>query len=134
MPAEVVKTYITEYFHGKRIDPSVLEHGKSISSDAKHNELSEEQRMNSLLLIKMRSLKSSPSLLVSGWTGFNIILRKNVVVIESEITYFDTLDYSATYIKTAYEVRCRGREIKQRFLLASVLCVFDHAFYAKLLK
>ena len=60
----------------------------------------------------MRSLKTSPTLLVPGWTGFNIIIRKDVVVIESKITYLDILDAPATEIKTAYEVLCRGLEIK----------------------
>ena len=34
----------------------------------------------------------SPALLVPGWTGFNITIRKNVDVIESKITYLDRLE------------------------------------------
>ena len=40
----------------------------------------------------MSSVKTSPALLVPGWTGFNILIRKNVVVIGSKITYLDRLD------------------------------------------
>ena len=79
----------------------------------------------------MRSLKTSPSLLVPGWTGFNILIRKDVVVIESKITYLDTLDSPATDLKTSYEVLCRALEIKDCLKLKSVLGVFDQAFYAK---
>ena len=50
---------------------------------------------------------------------------------ESTIGYLDTLDSSATDIKTAYEVLCRGCEIRDRLQLECVVCVFDQAFYAK---
>lgn len=43
----------------------------------------------------------------------------------------DTLDSPATDLKTAYEVLCRGCEIKERLGLTAVVCVFDQAFYAK---
>ena len=81
--------------------------------------------------IALRCITTPPILLVPGWTGFNIVLRKNVVVLESKISYLDTLDSPATDIKTAYEVLCRACAIKERLGLESVLCVLDQAFYAK---
>ena len=54
-----------------------------------------------------------------------------VVVVESTITYLDTIDSSATDLKTAYEVLSPGCEIKDRIQLNAVVCVFDQAFYAK---
>ncbi|CAB3994854.1 Hypothetical predicted protein [Paramuricea clavata] len=47
------------------------------------------------------------------------------------LEYLDTLDSPATDLKTAYEVLCRGREIKNKLQLNAVACVFDQAFYAK---
>lgn len=66
-----------------------------------------------------------------GWTGFNIKVRDRVVVMESTISYLDTIDSPATDLKTAYEVLSRGCEIKDRLQLNAVVCVFDQAFYAK---
>lgn len=65
------------------------------------------------------------------WTGFNIKVRDRVVVVESTISYLDTIDSPATDLKTAYEVLSRGCEIKDRMQLNAVVCVFDQAFYAK---
>ena len=131
MPDEKVNFDVPEYFHGKRIGPGVLQYLKGIKSSTVYENLSESQRINFLTWIALRSLRTDLSLLVHGWTGFNIILRRDVVVIESKITYLDTLDSSATNIKRAYEVLCRRLEIKQRLNLKSVLCVFDQDFYAK---
>ena len=87
--------------------------------------------MHYLVWLEVRKLKTHPSLLVPGWTGFNIKVRGNVVVVESTIGYLDTLDSPATDLKTAYEVLSRGCEIRDRLQLKAVACVFDQAFYAK---
>ncbi|CAB3985100.1 Hypothetical predicted protein, partial [Paramuricea clavata] len=86
--------------------------------------------MKYLVWIEVRKLKTHPFLLVPGWTGFNIIVR-NGIVVESVISYLDTIDSPATDLKTAYEVLCRGCEIRERLNLCAVACVFDQAFYAK---
>ena len=84
-----------------------------------------------LVWFEIRKLETHPLLLVPGWTGFNIKIRDRVVVVESTISNFDTLDSPATDLKTAYEVLSRGCEVKDRLKLDAVVCVFDHAFYAK---
>jgi hypothetical protein len=87
--------------------------------------------MKYLVWIEVRKLKTRPFLLVSGWTGFNIIVRNGIVVVESVISYLDTIDSPATDLKTAYEVLCRGCEIRERLNLCAVACVFDQAFMLK---
>jgi hypothetical protein len=57
--------------------------------------------MKYLVWIEVRKLKTRPFLLVSGWTGFNIIVRNGIVVVESVISYLDTIDSPATDLKTA---------------------------------
>ena len=89
------------------------------------------QRLNHLIWIEVRKLKTHPALLVPGWTGFQITIRKDMVILESIISYLDTLDSPATDQKTAFEVLCRGCEIRDRLKLKAVVCVFDQAFYAK---
>ena len=70
-------------------------------------------------------------MLIPGWTGFNITIRKNIVILNSKVSYLDTVDSPATDVKTAFEVLCGGNEIKERLNLKSIVCVFDQAFYAK---
>ena len=70
-------------------------------------------------------MKTHPSLSVPGWTGFNIKIRDQVIVVESVISYLDTIDSPATDLKTAYEVLSRGCEIRDRLRLKAVACVFD---------
>ena len=72
-----------------------------------------------------------PTLLVPGWTGFNITVRRNAVIVESNIAYLDTIDSPATDLKTAFEVLCRASEIRDRLNSKAVACVFDQSFYAK---
>ena len=61
----------------------------------------------------MRKLETHTLLLITGWTGFNIKVRDCVVVVDSKISYLDTIDSPATDLKTAYEVLSRGCEIKK---------------------
>ena len=62
-------------------------------------------------------------LLVPGWTGFNIKTRDHIVIVESVISYLDTIDAAATDLRTAYEVLSRGCEIKDKLQLKAVVCV-----------
>ena len=122
---------VPDYYHGKRIGPGELKYLTNLDKSDEYQKYSIEQKMNFLIWIALRCITTPPILLVPGWTGFNIVLRKNVVVLESKISYLDTLDSPATDIKTAYEILCRACVIKERLGLESVLCVLDQAFYAK---
>lgn len=90
-----------------------------------------EMALHYFVWIEVRKLEMHPLLLIPGWTGFNIKVRDRVVVVESTISYSDTIDSPATDLKTAYEVLSRGCEIKNRLQLSAFVCVFDQAFYAK---
>ena len=111
--------------------PGVLNHMKDINNSSSYIDKANGIRELYLIWIEIRKLKTHPALLIPGWTGFNITMRKNIVVVESTIGYLDTLDSPATDLKTAYEVLCRGCEIKDRLELEAVVCVFDQSFYAK---
>ena len=52
----------------------------------------------------MHKFKTHPALLVTGWTGLQIKIRKDMVILESIISYTDTLDSPATDQKSAFEV------------------------------
>ena len=90
-----------------------------------------EMALHYFVWIEVRKLEMHPLLLIPGWNGFNIKVHDRVVVVESTISYSDTIDSPATDLKTAYEVLSRGCEIKNRLQLSAFVCVFDQAFYAK---
>ena len=69
--------------------------------------------------------------LIPWWTGFDIKVRDRFLVVESTISYLDTIGSPTTDLKTAYEVLSRGCEIKDRLQLNAVVCVFYQTFYAK---
>ena len=131
LPTDIVVREIPHYYRGKRMGPGVLNHMKDINNSSSYIDKANGIRELYLIWIGIRKLKTHPALLIPGWTGFCITMRKNIVVVESTIGYLDTIDSPATDIKTAYEVLCRGCEIKDRLELEAVVCVFDQSFYAK---
>ena len=131
LPPNAVLREIPEYYSGKRSGPGELIHVQKLHESRKYAETNYYQRLNHLIWIEVRKLKTHPALLVPGWTGFQITIRKDMVILESIISYLDTLDSPATDQKTAFEVLCRGCEIIDRLKLKAVVCVFDQAFYAK---
>ena len=130
LPANAVLRETPEYYSGKRSGPGELIHVQKLDESRKYAETNYYQRLNHLIWIEVRELKTHPALLVPEWTGFQITIRKVIVILES-ISYQDILDSPATDQKTAFEVLCRGCEIRDRLKLKAVVCVFDQAFYAK---
>ena len=127
LPSDTVTREIPEYYGTKRVGPGEQAHVQNLGMRSSYDDKAKLIRMHYLVWLEARKLKTHPSLLVPGWTGFNI----KVVVVESTIGYLDTLDSPATDLKTAYEVLSRGCEIRDRLQLKAVACVFDQAFYAK---
>ena len=132
LPATVVTRKIPEYYGGKRKGSGELPLVKNLGISSSYSDKAKELTLRNLVWLEIRKLETHPLLLVPGWTGFNIKIRVGgVVVVESTISYLDTLDSPATDGKTAYEVLSRGCEVKDRLKLDAVVCVFDQAFYAK---
>ena len=131
LPSDTVTRKIPEYYGGKRVGSGELPHVQNLGISSSYDNKAKLLRMHYLVWLEVRKLNTHPSLLVQGWTGFNIKVRGNVVVVESTIGYLDTLDSPDTDLKTAYEVLSRGCEIRDRLQLKAVACVFDQAFYAK---
>ena len=132
LPLDVVTRVLPEYYGGKRIGSGQLSYVQNLGfSNSRNEKKADELRQRYLVWLEVRKLKTHPLLLVPGWTGFNIKTRDHIVIVESAISYLDTIDASATDLRTAYEVLSRGCEIKDRLQLKAVVCVFDQAFYAK---
>ena len=131
LSADVVDREIPDYYGGSRIGPGVLHHVQHLGISSSYEEMSKKLHIQYLLWTELRKLKTHPLLLVPSWAGFFIKIRDKIVVIQSTIGDLDTLDSSATDLKTAYEILCCGLEIKERLQLKAVACAFDQAFYAK---
>ena len=87
---DIVAKEIPEYISGKRVGPGELPNIQNLASKSSYDNKSEAQRKLYLIWIEIRKLKTHPTLLVPGWTGFNITVRQNTVVIQSTIGYLDT--------------------------------------------
>ena len=131
LPPEAISSEIRDYYGGKRVGPGELIEVKNLSRSTSYLNIRDIQRLRYLVWIEVRKLRTHPSILIPGWTGFNIKVANNVVITASNISYLDTIDAPATDLKTAYEVLCRACEIRDRLGLKAVAYVFDQSFYAK---
>ena len=68
---------------------------------------------------------------ISSWTGFNIQVQKDKMVMKDNIVYLPTIDSPATAMNTVYELLSKARETKGELKLKSVVVVFDQGIYAK---
>ena len=74
---------IPEYYSGKRSGPGERIHVQKLKEKRKYAETNYYQRSNHLIWIEVRKLKTHPALLVPGWTGFQITIRKDMLILES---------------------------------------------------
>ena len=75
--------------------------------------------------------QSIPRPCIPSWTGFNIVVNTNLVVLKSSIRYLDCIDSPATDISTIYQVMTKALSIIESLKLESIVCVFDQAIYSK---
>ena len=101
LPPEAISSEIREYYGGKRISPGGLIEVKNLSRSTSYLNIREVQRLRYLVWIEVRKLRTHPSLLIPGWTSFNIKVANNVVITASNICYLDTTDAPTTDLKTA---------------------------------
>ena len=57
---------------------------------------------------------------VSGWTGFNIMVRIEVEVSKDNIGYLPTIDVPATNMSTVFEVLSQSLKIEDCLKLNSI--------------
>ena len=85
---------IPEYYGRKRVGPGELPYVRNLGLRSSYDDKAKEQRMQYLVWVEVRKLKTHPLLLVPSWTGFNIKVRDNMVVLESAIGYFGHVRFS----------------------------------------
>ena len=116
---------VAEYIFGKRVGPAPL----SYHSNDERDFLLADQKFLYLTWILARN--STLTQTIPSWTGFNIILRKDIPVSKSLVGYLDCLDAPATDNATIYHLLCRSLMIKEKLGLSSMVCVYDQAIFAK---
>ncbi|KAK3746969.1 hypothetical protein QZH41_002521 [Actinostola sp. cb2023] len=122
-PLDVVNPPI--YNAGERQGPQPRRYVEVTCQEALEN-----ARRKNLLWVLVR-LHGEVNQKVSGWTGFNILVRNEVEVCQDNIGYLPTIDAPATNMSTVHEVLVRSLKIKEVLHLKSIVLVFDQALYAK---
>ena len=89
--------------------------------------------IQSTQVAKSASMSDIEQQSISGWTGFNILPRDDVIVTQDSVGYLPTVNAPATQMFTVYEVEVLNQSlaIMQPLHLENIVCVFDQALYAK---
>ena len=90
----------------------------------------ENARRKTLLWVLVR-LHAQMNQKVSGWTGYNILVRNEIEARQDNIGYLPTIDAPATSMSTVHEILVRSQKIREALELKSIVLVFDQALYAK---
>ena len=76
LPPDAVSSEILDYYRGKRVGPGKLNEVKNLSQSCSYLNLKDIQRLRYIVWIEVLKLKTHPTLLVPGWTEFNIKVTK----------------------------------------------------------
>lgn len=113
------------YNTGKRDGPGTLcvaEQDQALTEHKTHEK--------DLLWILMRQVDQENQT-VPGWTGVNIMMRKNQQVYQHNIAYLNPINSPATSVTTAAEILARSMKLKESLKIKEIVLVFDQALYAK---
>ena len=113
------------YNVGQRTGPPNIE---TVDVDTR-NQVQEARMKNFVWLLARMSKPENQT--ISSWTGFNIQIRDNVVVIQDTVSYLPTINAHATAMSTVNEVLNQTLTIMKSLHLNQIVCVFDQALYAK---
>ena len=116
---------MAEYISEKPDGPAPL----SYHSNDERDFLLADQEVLHLIWILARN--STLPQTIPSWTGFYIILRKDIPVSKSLVGYLDCLDAPATDNATIYHLLCRSLMIKEKLGLSSMVCVYDQTIFVK---
>ena len=74
LPPEAFNNEIPEYYSGKRVGPGELKELERFKDSIKYTDQSYNQRLQYLIWIELRKVKTRHTLLVPGWTGFDVLI------------------------------------------------------------
>ena len=111
--------------HGSRIAPKGFKFYKIENSE----HVLSLQRTQYLAWVFLRKINIDR--LIPSWTGFQILVTSNILLVKSGIGYMDSIDSPASDITTICQIMNRALDIKTVLKLPEIVCVFDQAIYAK---
>ena len=90
-------------------------------------------KQKNFLWILLR-MKCAVNQTIPSWTGFNIILRSDEMVVQDRVRYLSTINGPATSMATINEMLGRALRIKEQLELTFIVIVCDQAIYCKALE
>lgn len=113
------------YNAGKRVGPSA-----TVSLNVDADKQVQNARVKNLIWLLTR-MSNPEDQTISSWTGFNILIRSNIYVVQDTVSYLPTINAPATEMSTINEVLTQTLNIMETLGLKEIVCVFDQALYAK---
>ena len=76
LPPEAVSSEIPDYYVGKRVGLGQLNEVKNLLQSCSYLNVKDIQRLRYIVWMEVRKLKTHPTLLLPGWTEYNIKVAK----------------------------------------------------------
>lgn len=113
------------YNAGARVGPPEIQGTNEVTRD--EVELAKKKNLVWLLARMCRPDAQD----ICSWTGFNILSRDEVTVVEDSVGYLATINAPATQLSTVNEILQQSISIMRSLQLKTIVCVFDQALFAK---
>ena len=113
------------YNAGRRVGPSA-----TVSQDVDADKQLKNARIKNFIWL-LTQMSDPEDQTVSSWTGFNILIRNDMHVMQDTVSYLPTINAPATEMSTVNEVLTQTLNIMENLQLKEIVCVFDQALYAK---
>ena len=75
------------------------------------------------------SRKEDINCIVPSWTGFDILIRNEMLVLSSNIQYLTSIDLAAAEMSAVITLLDRYLKNKKQLRLNYIVCVFDRTIY-----
>ena len=118
---------ISSYNPGARSEPPIFQRQCESDTFEKYDLMAKKKN----LLWLITRVKCEMDQTVPSWTGFNILIRKDKLVIKDNIGYLPSINAPASSMWTMYEMICQAIQIKEQLGITAIVLVCDQAIYAK---
>ena len=119
---------VATYNAGRREGPSA-----TVALDVNTDKQVQDARCKNFIWLLTRISNPEEDQTISSWTGFNILVRNDKIVLQDTVGYLPTINAPATDISTVNEVLTQTLNIMETgsLELKEIACVFDQALNTK---
>ena len=117
---------VATYNADRRVGPSA-----TVALDVNTDKQVQEARCKNFIWFLTQISNPEEDQTISSWTGFNILVRNDKIVVQDTVGYLPTIIAPATDMLTVNEVLTQTLNIMETLELKEIVCVFDQALYAK---